>query len=125
MNPSFSRENARLARGVDRLKGEVARAFKELGARQGEPVSVKVGEIVPVSIDRNDTKVLIYTTLMSMASSQSGASYEGNILTSSAFIFAKGKVLTLTVNRIMKSPRDIQIVRSFANEWVSSIVAAN
>lgn len=108
-----------------KVKDEVARAFKELGARQGEPVSVKVGEIVPVSIDRNDTKALIYTTLMSVASSQSGALHEGNILTSAAFIFAKGKVLTLTVNRVMKSPMDIQIVRSFANEWVSSIVAAN
>lgn len=108
-----------------KLKDEVARASNEFGAKQDEPLSVKVGEIVPVSVDRNDAKALIYTTLVSVASSQSDASYEGNILTSAAVIFAKGKVLTLSVNRVMKSPRDIQIVRSFASEWVSAIVAAN
>lgn len=108
-----------------KLKDEVARASNELGAKQGEPLSVKVGEIVPVSVDRNDAKALIYTTLVSVASSQSDDSYEGNILTSAAVIFAKGKVLTLSVNRVMKSPRDVQIVRSFASEWVSAIVAAN
>lgn len=108
-----------------KLKEVVARASKELSARQGELISVKVGEIVPVSIDRNDAKALIYTTLMSVASSQSDDLHEGNILGSAAVIFVKGKVLTLTVNRVMKSPRDIQIVRSFASEWVSAIVAAN
>ena len=108
-----------------KLKEEVARASKEFGARQGEPISVKFGEIAPLSIDRNDTKALIYTTLMSVASSQSDASHEGNILSSTAFIFAKGKVLTLSVNRVMNSPRDVQIVRSFASEWVSAILAAN
>ena len=108
-----------------KLKEEVARASKEFGARQGEPISVKFGEIAPLSIDRNDTKALIYTTLMSVASSQSDASHEGNILSSTAFIFAKGKVLTLSVNRVMKSPKDFQIVRSFASEWVAAILAAN
>lgn len=118
-------QNDMVAKLSPKLKDEVARASNEFGAKQGEPLSVKVGEIVPVSIDRNDAKALIYTTLMSVASSQSDASHESNILTSAAVIFVKGKVLTLSVNRVMKSPRDIQIVRSFAGEWVSAIEAAN
>lgn len=108
-----------------RLKDEVARASKKFGAKQSETILVKVGEIVPISIDRNDTKALIYTTLMSVASSQTDTSYEGNNLTSAAIIFTKGKVLTLSINRVMQSPNDIQVVRNFATEWVSAIEAAN
>lgn len=107
------------------LKDVVARASKKMSDKQGEQLSIKVGDIIPVSIDRNDAKVFIYTTLMGVASSQSDASYEGNILTSAVIIFVKGKVLMLSVNRVMKSPRDIQIVRSFASEWASAIMAAN
>lgn len=108
-----------------KLKDELARASKEFGEKQGNPLSIKAGEIVPVSIDRNDAKALIYTTLMNVTSSQSDALHEGNVLTSAAVIFTKGKVLTLSVNRDMKSPKDIQIVRSFVSDWVSAIVAAN
>lgn len=118
-------QNDMTAKLSPKLKNEVARASKEFYAKQGEPLSVKVGEIVPVSIDRSDAKILIYTTLMSVKSSQSDTSHEDNILTSAAVIFTKGKVLALSVNRVMKSPRDIQIVRSFTSEWVSAIVAAN
>lgn len=108
-----------------KVRNEVARASKEFGAQQGEHLNVKVGEIVPVSMDRNDGKALIYTTLTSVRESQNDAAHESNILTSSAMVLVKGKVLSLSINRIMKSPKDIQIVRSFASEWVAAIAAAN
>lgn len=108
-----------------KLKDELARASKGLSTLQDEPFSVKVNEVVPLSIDRNDAKALVYTTLMSLKSSQGDTAYDGNIIGVSALIYSKGKVLTLTVNRLMKSPRDIQVVRSFAGEWVAAIVAAN
>ena len=46
-----------------RLAGEVERVAKGLSTIQGSPFQFRVGELVPVSVDKNESKLLIYTVL--------------------------------------------------------------
>ncbi len=108
-----------------RLSAEIARAAKEFGDLQNEQINLTVGEIVPLSVDRNDARALIYTTLMNVAPTSNGSSAGTNILTSGAMILVRGKIVMLSVNRIMKTPQDIKIVRRFTSDWVSAITTAN
>lgn len=46
-----------------RMAAEIEKVSKAVSTAQAANVKVRLGEMVPVSVDRNDSKVLIYTVL--------------------------------------------------------------
>ena len=108
-----------------RLAAEVENVSRAVSTAQAANIKVRLGEIVPVSVDRNDSRVLIYTVLARGGIAEGTKIEEGNSLTSTAYCFVKGKVVMLAAYRQFKSPRDLQASRSMADSWANALIAAN
>lgn len=108
-----------------RLAAEVEKVSKTVSTAQATDIRVRVGEIVPVSVDRNDSKVLVYTVLARAGAATGAKAEEENMVSSTAYCFVKGKVVMLVAYRQFKSPKDLQASRSMADSWANALVAAN
>lgn len=108
-----------------RLAAEVEKGSKAVSAAQAANVKVRLGEIVPVSVDRNDPKVLIYTILSRGGVATGKNVEEENTVASTAYCFVKGKVVMLVAYRHFKSPQDLQASRNMADSWANALTAAN
>jgi hypothetical protein len=108
-----------------RLAAEAERVSKAVSATAGANIKVGVGEMVPVSVDRNDERVMSYSVLASASVSESGGATNQNMVASTAACFLSGKVVMLNAYRVFRSPRDLQNNREFLASWVSATLAAN
>lgn len=108
-----------------RLAAEVEKVSKAISTAQASSIKVRVGEIVPVSIDRNDPKVLVYTVLSRAGITSGTKTEEQNMVASTAYCFVKGKVVMLMSYRQFKSPRDLQTSRTTVESWANALIAAN
>ena len=108
-----------------KIAAEVQRVSKAVSATAGSSIKVAVGEIVPVSIDRNDSTVLSYTILATAGVSESGATNTQNMVASASYCFLSGKVVMLNSYRLFRSPRDLQINRELQAKWIAGLYAAN
>jgi hypothetical protein len=108
-----------------KVGAELEKVSKTVSTAQASNIKVRVGEIVPVSVDRNDSKVLVYTVLARAGATSGAKIEEENMVSSTAYCFVKGKVIMLVANRQFKSPNDLQLSRTFANSWANALIAAN
>lgn len=108
-----------------RIAAEVEKVSKAVSTAQATNIKVRIGEIVPVSIDRNDSKVLVYTVFARAGAATGKKLEEENTVSSTAYCFVKGKVVMLVAYRQFKSPQDLQASRNMADAWANALVAAN
>jgi hypothetical protein len=55
-----------------RIAAEIEKVSKAVSTAQSSSIKVRLGEIVPVSVDRNDSKVLVYTVLARAGAASGG-----------------------------------------------------
>jgi hypothetical protein len=67
-----------------RLAAEADRASKAVSTTAGANIKVAVGEMVPVSIDRNDERVMSYSVLAAAAVTQGAGAEKQNMVASTA-----------------------------------------
>ena len=108
-----------------RMAAEVERASKAVSKAQGSHITFRFGEIVPVSVDRNDLQILTYTVLSQVNASDGKNESGQNMVTTTAYCFVKGKVVMLVAYRHIKSPQDLQASRETVDAWANSLFAAN
>ena len=107
------------------LAGEVERVAKGLSTIQGSPFQFRIGELVPVSVDKSDSKELIYSVLSQLASVDKAHPEGQTMVMTTAYCYVKSKVVMLTYFRTFHSPRDLEAARAFVNQWSSSLSTAN
>ena len=108
-----------------RMAAEIEKVSKAVSTAQAANIKVHIGEMAPVSIDRNDSKVLIYTVLARGGTTTGKKVEEGNLIASTAYCFVKGKVVMLAVYRQFMSPKDLQASRNTVESWANALAAAN
>jgi hypothetical protein len=108
-----------------KIAAEIEKISGALSKERGVNVKVHIGEIVPVSIDRNDPNVLIFTTLSRGGATTANSVEEENLVSSAAYCFIKGKVIMLAAYRQFKQPQDLHASRTLVDSWVNALIAAN
>jgi hypothetical protein len=108
-----------------RLAAEIERVSKAVSSTQASPVRVRLGEIVPVSVDRNDPQVLIYTILSQVGASEGNVNTDQSMVSTAAYCLISGKVVMLTAYRHFNSPQDLQASRKLVSAWANALLAAN
>jgi hypothetical protein len=108
-----------------RMAAEIEKMSKAVSIAQDSSIKIRLGEIVPVSVDRNDSKVLVYTILARTGVTTGVKTEEDNMVSSAAYCFLKGKVVMLVTYRQFKSPQDIEASRNLADKWANALIAAN
>ena len=117
---------ADLAKRIEpRLAAELDKASRAVSSAQGFDIKVRVGEIVPVSVDRNDSRALIYTVLAQAGASDGKSSTNQNMMSTTAYCFVSGKVVMLVAYRHFRIPQDLQASRTFVNSWANGVLSAN
>lgn len=108
-----------------RLATEIDKISKAVSSAQGVNIKFRVGEIVPVSVDQNDSSVLIYTVLSQFGASEGKTNTDQNMVVTTAYCFVSGKVVMLSAYRHFLTPQDLQSSRAFVKSWASGILSAN
>ena len=108
-----------------RLATELDKVAKAVSAEQRLDIKVRLGEIVPVSGDRNDSRVLIFTLLSQVGNPKDKTSTNQIMVGTTAYCFVSGKVIMLIANRHFRTPQDIQSSRNFVDAWATGVLAAN
>jgi hypothetical protein len=108
-----------------RLATEIDKVSKAVSSTQGVDLKVRIGEIVPVSVDRNDSGVLIYTVLSQVGASDGKTSTDQTMVVTTAYCFVSGKIVMLAAYRGFRTPQDLQSSRTFVNSWASGVLSAN
>lgn len=117
---------AELSKRIEpRLATEVDKVSKAVSSTQGIDIKVRIGEIVPVSVDRNDSDVLIYTVLSQVGALNGNTSTDQTMVVTTAYCFVSGKVVMLAAYRQFRTPQDLQSSRTFVNSWASGALSAN
>ena len=107
------------------LAAEAARLSKAVSGIAGANIKVKTGEMVPISIDRDDAKVISYSVLASTAVTEGRTTETRNMVASTAACFVSRKVIMLNVYRVFRSPRDLQANKELLAAWVTSTLSVN
>lgn len=107
------------------LVAEAERVSKAVSATAGAKIRVSVGEMVPVSVDRNDERVMSYSVLASAGVTETTGATNQNMVAGTAACFVSGKVIMLNSYRVFRSPRDLQTNRELLALWVNATLAAN
>lgn len=108
-----------------RLTIEIDKVSKAVSSTQGIDLKIRIGEIVPISVDRNDLNVLIYTVLSQIGASDGKETTNRTMVLTTAYCFVSGKVIMLSAYRHFQTPNDLQASRNFINDWASSVLLAN
>jgi len=113
------------SRLAPRLSTELDRISKGMSSAQGTPMTLRIGEIVPVSVDRNEPNVLIFTVLSQLGAAEGKAAVNQTMVSTTAYCFVSGKVVMLTAYRHFHSPRDLQASRALVSEWSKAVLSTN
>ena len=108
-----------------RLTTEIDRVSKAVSSSQGVDLKFRIGEIIPVSVDRNDRSVLIYTVLAQVGVLNGRPITDQTMVLTTAYCFVSGKVVMLVAYRHFRTPKDLQSSRTFVNAWASGVLSAN
>ena len=115
-----------LAKRIEpRLATEIDKVSKAVSSTEGVDLKVRIGEIVPVSVDRNDPSVLTYTVLSQVGASDGKTNIDQTMVVTTAYCFVSGKVVMLTAYRHFRTPRDLQSSRTLVSSWASGLLSAN
>ena len=111
------------------LEPQLAAALAKISggqsAGQTPEVRLSVGEMVPVSIDRDESNLLVYTLLAKVSRTESGATVHIPTVSTLAYCFTKGKIFMLAGYREFNSPRDIQASRNAIMSWARATLNVN
>ena len=108
-----------------RMAAEIERVSKAVTTTAGASVRINVGEMVPVSIDRDDARALAYSVLATAGATEGTTANTQNMVASASYCFLSGKVVILNAYRVFRSPRDLQENRELLNKWIAALFAAN
>lgn len=115
-----------LAKRIEpRLATEIDKVSKAVSSTEGVDLKVRIGEIVPVSVDRNDPSVLTYTVLSRVSASDGKTSTDQTMVITTAYCFVSGKVVLLAAYRHFRTPQDLQSSRTLVSSWASGLLSAN
>lgn len=107
------------------IVAEIKKVSKAVSADLATNIKIRIGEFIPVSIDRNDAQVLGYTVLARVGTTTGTKAHDENSVVSSAYCFVNGKVVTLAAYRQFKSPQDLQTSRKMVDTWANALIATN
>jgi hypothetical protein len=108
-----------------RLAAELDRVTKAISSNQAADIKLRLGEIVPVSIERNEARVMIYTILSQAEITQGTSKTAQPMIAGTAYCFVSGKVVMLAAHRQFRTPRDLQAMRTQIGSWADAVLAAN
>ena len=115
-----------LAKRVEpRLASELKRISTDLSSRQATTINVQIGEVVPVSIDRNESRLLTYTVLVQTRVNEGITSTSLTQIVSTGYCLVAGKLVMLAAYRQFHSPEDLQTARAQITSWASAVLEAN
>lgn len=107
------------------LAAELDQVSKAVSSKQAANIKVHLGEIVPVSVDRNDARLLIYTVLSQTGVADGKSNSSQTSITSTAYCFIAGKVVMLAAYRQFRTPQDLQAARTQITTWANAVLASN
>ena len=108
-----------------RLASELDRVSKAVWSNQAANITVRLGEIVPVSVDRNESHLLIYTILAQGGISEGKSNTSQTSVASTAYCFIAGKVVMLVAYQHFRTPQDLQTARTQVETWANAVLASN
>jgi hypothetical protein len=108
-----------------RLAAEIAKVSGELSARQGARIQLQIGQVVPVSVSRNESNLFVYTYLSKVDRTEAGATEHIPSVSTAAYCFARGKIFMLADYREFRSQADIKASRDAMTSWATATLAAN
>ncbi len=108
-----------------RLAKELERISKDIWSNQAAEIKFRVGDIVPVSVDRDDARVLIYTVLAQIGIAENNVNRSQTMVYSTAYCLVAGKVLMLAAYRHFRTPEDLEASRMQITMWANSVLSAN
>ncbi|MBC3861510.1 hypothetical protein H8K32_05300 [Undibacterium jejuense] len=107
------------------LSAETNRVSKALSKIESKQVGFGIGQVVPISVDRNDTQGLIYSTKVQVNFSTETSNTAQYNVSTSAYCFIKGKLVILGAFRSYYSDKDIKDNQELMMAWVKSLLSAN
>jgi hypothetical protein len=108
-----------------RLAAELSKAAQGSAVKNGEPIQLRIGEMVSAGVHENRPDFLSYSVLARVSAAQSGDTVDRTMVTTSGLWFVKGKVVILNSYRTFRSPRDLLESRQFIDRWAGAALAAN
>lgn len=108
-----------------RLAKEVERLNKNLISQMGKPLTIGIGQIVPVSINANRSNLFSYSVLTQINASSKEGNYSDTLILTSGVCFIKGKVVMLNSYRLFQTPQDLQTSREFIEKWANELLMTN
>ncbi|MFZ6863499.1 hypothetical protein ACO0K7_12775 [Undibacterium sp. Ji67W] len=117
---------ANLKQSVEpQLLAETNRISKALSKIEDKQTGFGIGQVVPISIDRNDAQALIYSTKVQVNFSTEKTSASQYNVSTSAYCFIQGKLVILGAFRRYYSDKDIKDNQKLMMAWVKSLLSAN
>ncbi len=115
-----------LAKRIEpRLAAELKRISTDLSSRQATIINAQIGEIVPVSIDRNESRLLAYTVLVQTRVNEGATSTALTQIVSTGYCLVAGKLVMLAAYRQFHSAEDLQNARAQITSWATAVLRAN
>lgn len=98
---------------------------KDLSQRLETPLRLRIGDVVPVSINANRNNFVSYTVLSRLeATLPEGKSSNTWVQTVSACLI-KGKVILMYTYRLFRGPQDIAASREYGELWAKHLFLSN
>lgn len=108
-----------------RIVADLDRISRSFSANQAADINVQLDQIVPVSIDNNLPRILMFTWLARVAVSEMKNTKSQTLVVTAAYCLINGKVLMLTAYRHFHTPSDLQDVRKQVDSWANALFATN
>jgi len=107
------------------LSNELSKLNSNLSTQAGKPLAIKIGQVVPVSVNINRQNLLSYTVLSQLSTSNENVISSDTMIMTTGVCFLKGKVLMLNYYSVFKSPQDLETSRKSIENWAESLLMSN
>jgi hypothetical protein len=108
-----------------RFSAEFSRIAQSLSTRVGTRIDMKLVRVSRASLDAQQRDLVQFTVGYKVSVSSKLKTESLDVLTSTALVFVKGKLLTLRRLRMGNSESELQAVRNELGEWARSVLASN
>ena len=108
-----------------RLAAEIDRVSKAFSSNQAAEIQVKIDQIVPVSIDKDQPRTLLFTWLARGSVTENKSTKSQTMVVSAAYCFVNGKELMLIAYRHFSTPKDLHEARQQVDLWSNALLASN
>lgn len=108
-----------------RLSSEIERMLKGIPLQGGKPLALRVGSIVPVSINENRENFFSYTFISTVESGTASDKSVNTWLATTGTCLIKGKAVILNTYRLFHGPSDLRESREYVNAWAHALLTRN